>query len=259
MSRGNRRGTMAWKLAAATLGAATLATATLAAALLAGCPAQSPGAGPGMPGVAPGTAPGGAAPGLPGGGTAKGLGQSQTAPAVGSILGADFWGQMRPLYRKGARWSYVTTTKITNLPTGDKTSETRATQEIVDVTAKEATVRTTTVVDGETSSHEYKVPLDKLGGPPGADQAASSPEAPNKATVTFKYLGSETVQVPAGTFQASKIESETSETSATPVKGILWYNPEVGLVKIETTIPAKTAEDIGISSTTELEEFKKGS
>lgn len=70
--------------------------------------------------------------------------------------------------------------------------------------------------------------------------------APSDAKVTDQWLSEEEVRVPAGTFRAWKLRSETKRGDTTFTLST-WYAPGVGIVKIERMQSTGTQQSGGIS------------
>ena len=60
-------------------------------------------------------------------------------------------------------------------------------------------------------------------------------------TQTWKVAGAEKVTVPAGTFDAMKLES-TSEVSGSKTNYVFWYVDRIGLVRVTTEVSGMTTD-----------------
>ncbi|WP_149115340.1 TapB family protein [Limnoglobus roseus] len=81
------------------------------------------------------------------------------------------------------------------------------------------------------------------------------PEGPNRAfaipnlSITYRARKEETIEVPAGTFQAIPVDS--SRAVGPPFTGTTWYAPGIGVVKAVTNFG-------GRERTTVLKSFSPG-
>jgi hypothetical protein len=114
--------------------------------------------------------------------------------------------------------------------------------------------------DGSRFTDFQNVPVEFAVGKHWTTRYRSTGPTGNSVTsdVDFRIVGRESVTVPAGTFNAFRIEGQGYSTGGAALKHTLWYDPErVRLVSIAREFLSRSPRGIGAAVRTELVSFKQ--